>query len=267
MDLSTVTAVRSPTSRADLAITDSEALLGGGSWLFSEPQLGVTALVDLTRLRWPPITLTGRTLSIASTCTFAELAAWASSAHWPTASLVRRCCEALLGSFKVWNLATVGGNICLALPAGPMTSLMATLDAEAVIWRADATTARTGIVDLVTGVQRTTLGHGDVLRSIEVPLSSLASTTGFRRIALSPLGRSGTLVTARLDADGVFTLTVTAGTTRPERLAFESVPTSAELARAVEQIASWYDDAHGAPDWRAAMTALFAQQLREELAP
>jgi CO/xanthine dehydrogenase FAD-binding subunit len=57
------------------------------------------------------------------------------SASWAAHPLFYQCCTALFGSFKVWNVATVGGNICTALPAGPMTSLFAALDAEALIWR------------------------------------------------------------------------------------------------------------------------------------
>jgi len=32
--------------------------------------------------------------------------------QWAAAPLIRQCCNALLGSFKVWNAATVGGNMC-----------------------------------------------------------------------------------------------------------------------------------------------------------
>lgn len=265
MDLSTVTAVRSPTTRDDLGLGKTEAFLAGGSWLFSEPQVHLTALVDLTRLHWPPITVTSDSVSIAATCTLAELAAWATAAPWRAAPLFAQCCEALLGSFKVWSVATVGGNICLALPAGPMTSLMAALDADAVIWSPDGAVLRSAVTDVVTGVQTTSLAHGQVLRSIEVPITSLRARTGFRRIALSPLGRSGTLVIARLDESGTFTATVTAGTTRPEQLVYPAIPTAAELSVGIDRIDSWYDDAHGAPDWRAAMTRLFAEQLRREL--
>ncbi|MCU1514222.1 MAG: FAD-binding molybdopterin dehydrogenase, partial [Microbacteriaceae bacterium] len=94
--------------------------------------------------------------------------------------------------------------------------------------------------------------------------TSLESRTGFRRIALSPLGRSGTLVIARLGPDG-FVVTITAGTPRPYQLRFADIPSAAELADAVHAIGDWYDDPHGAPDWREAMSALFAEQLRQEL--
>lgn len=268
MDLNTVTSIRRPRERADLALAPGEAVLGGGSWLFSEPQDHLTGLVDLTALGWAPIEVTESGLSIAATCTFTELSRFepgAGAPAWAAVPLFRQCCTALLGSFKVWHAATVGGNICLALPAGPMTSLGAALDAEAVIWMPDGHDRRVRVLDFVTGVESTVLEPGEVLRSIEIPTRTLTSRTGFRKIALSPLGRSGTVVIARLDSDGGFAVTVSGGTDRPVQLSFGAVPSAAELAIRVHGIDNWYDDAHGAPDWRRAMSAHLAEQLRAEL--
>ncbi|WP_165069361.1 FAD binding domain-containing protein [Marisediminicola senii] len=267
MDLTTVTAVRQPRSRADLRLGEREAFLGGGSWLFSEPQLELDGLVDLTTLGWQPITVTaGCGLSIAATCTFTELAALEARADWTAHPLLAQCCSALLGSFKVWNTATVGGNICLALPAGPMTSLTSALDADALIWTPDGGERRMPVLELVVGDQSTALEHGELLRSVEIPASSLRARVGMRKIALSPLGRSGTIVIARVDEGGEFVATVSAGTERPVQLRFDAIPTADDLADGIGAIDCWYDDAHGAPDWRRAMSILFAGQLRDELA-
>jgi CO/xanthine dehydrogenase FAD-binding subunit len=271
VDLNTITAIRTPGDRSELDLaalsaSPATAVLGGGSWLFSEPQPHLDTLVDLTAMRWPAVTMTAEGMSLAATCTIAELAALEPITGWASHPLIRECCEALLGSFKVWNVATVGGNICLGLPAGPMTSLAASLDADAVIWTPDGRDRRMPVLDLVTGVQATALAPGEVLRSIEIPSAALRSRSGVRRIALSPLGRSGTLVIARVDDTGAFLLTITAATVRPVRIAFDGIPTSGELAAAVRGIDRWFDDVHGAPDWRAAMTARFAEQLREALA-
>ncbi len=77
-----------------------DAFLAGGSWLFSEPQVGLRRLFDLTAFGWRPID----GAEIAATCTLAQLAAHSEFA--------RRCCECLRGSFKIWNVGTVGGNLC-----------------------------------------------------------------------------------------------------------------------------------------------------------
>ena len=82
----------------------------------------------------------------------------------------------------------------------------------------------------------------------------------------SPLGRAGTVLAARQDADGGFVLCVTGGTTRPEVLRFPSLPSAPELAAAVAEIPSWFTDAHGAADWREAVSRLLAEEIRQELA-
>lgn len=266
MDLNSLAVIRQPSGRADLALAAGEAFLGGGSWLFSEPQTHLTGLIDLTTLGWRPLAETTEGLSVAATCTFSQLADLPRRPSWKAQPLFRQCCTALLGSFKVWNVATVGGNICLALPAGPMTSLAVALDATAVVWTPDGGERRVAASDFVTGVESTVLRFGEVLRSIDIPLAALRSRTAYRKIALSPLGRSGTLVVGRLAEDGGFTVTVSGGTERAVLLCWDGVPTGSDLESGIRSIDNWYDDAHGAPDWRQAMSVLLAEEIRQELA-
>ena len=118
MDLPGVTDVAPP--RIAAPGVPGDAWLAGGTWLFSEPQPDVRRLLDLQRVRLAGAGRSGpEGLEIAATCTLAELARFAAPPQWPATPLIGQCCQALLGSFKVWNMATVGGNICLALPAGP----------------------------------------------------------------------------------------------------------------------------------------------------
>lgn len=264
MDLVELERVRVARDRADLALAPGERVMGGGTWLYSEPQPGVTGLVDLTTMGWPALEpLPDGGLRVSATCTLARLAhAGADEGGHP---LFAAAVDALLGSWKIHRIATVGGNICLALPAGPMTSLFSGLGADAVVWTPDGGERRHPVAELVTGVRTTALAPGEVVRAIEVPGAALRARSGMRRISLAELGRSGALVVAVADADG-FTATVTAATPRPYRLRFAGIPTAAELADAVDAIDDWYDDPHGAPDWRHAMARRFAEQLREELA-
>jgi CO/xanthine dehydrogenase FAD-binding subunit len=268
MDLNTVTALHRPGDRTDLTgrLGPGTAALAGGTWLFSQPQPDLHTLVDLTGLGWPPLTITARGLEIAATCTLAELTGFAAAPGWPAAALFRACCEALAGSFKIWHTATVGGNICLALPAGPMTSLAAALDGTALLWSGDDSQRRIPVAEFVVGDRRTVLRPGEVLRAIELPAAALAARTAFRRAALATQGRSGSVVIGRRDTDGAFVLTVTAATDRPRRLAFAALPAAAELAGALARIDRWFDDPHGAPDWRRAVTLLLAEEVRAELA-
>ena len=285
MDL-VIDSLRVAHGREDLALADGETFLGGGTWLYSQPEhhlapentevssdaptegTRVRGLVDLTALDWAPLTVTDDGLSIAATCTIAELTRVRPDAHpaWPAVRLVQQCADALLASWKVWNVATVGGNICLSLPAGAMISLAVALDADAVTWLAGGDERRLPVAELVTGPGRNSLARGEVLRSIELPRRALESRTAFRQIALSPLGRSGALVTGRLDADGTTTLTVTASTPAPVVLRFAAPPSARAVRAAVDGIETWFDDVHGAPDWRAHVTAVLAEEVRAELA-
>jgi CO/xanthine dehydrogenase FAD-binding subunit len=280
MDLDTVTALPRPTDRAELTglLRDPGARpLAGGTWLFSESQPHLRTLVDLTSLGWPTLAVTERGLEISATCTLAELATFAGSPArppgWPALDLASPCCEALAGSFKIWHTATVGGNICLALPAGPMTSLAAALDGIAVVWTggepggdpAGGSERRVPVAEFVRGDRVTALVPGEVLRAVELPAPALGSRTAFRRASLAAQGRSGSVVIGRRDTDGGFVLTVTAAVDRPHRFAFPVTPTAARLAEALAGIDLWFDDPHGAPDWRRAVTGLLAEQVRVEL--
>jgi CO/xanthine dehydrogenase FAD-binding subunit len=126
MDLHTIERVRRP-ARADEIIHWERgfAWLAGGTWLFSEPQVDVHTLIDLESLKWRSLEATEAGLEIASTCKVVELDQFVNRAPpgWTAAPLFRLCCRSFLASFKIWNEATVGGNICMSLPAGPMISL------------------------------------------------------------------------------------------------------------------------------------------------
>lgn len=269
MDLNTVTAVARPRSRAEIgAFGPGDAFLGGGTWLFSEPQPAVSRLIDLTTLGWPPLVATDEGLSIAATCPVARLDAFEGPAGWRAAPLIGDCCRAFLASFKIWNTATVGGNICASLPAGPMISLAAALDGSCLVWSPDGTERRVGVFDFCRGPFDNALAPGEILRAIDLSAAALRRPYAFRRQSLSPLGRSGVLLIGTLTEEGAFLLTVTASTRRPVRLAFDAIPGAEALAARIDAeipAALWHDDIHGAPDWRRHMTLEFAGEIRAEL--
>ncbi|MCJ2090763.1 FAD binding domain-containing protein [Methylobacterium sp. E-005] len=269
MDLNTIETVLRPRSRCQLpAWREGDACLAGGTWLFSEPQPRTRRLVDLASLGWPPHTIGPEGLTLAATCTLAQLDRLERPPTWSAASLIGECCRALLGSFKIWNTATVGGNLCLALPAGPMIALAVALDARCTIWSADGTERDLPAADFVLGPQHNALHPGEILRSLRFPLAALTRRTAFRRISLSPAGRSGALLIGTRDVDGAVALTVTAAVRKPVRLTFDALPDDATLADrlgAAIPDALYHDDVHGRPDWRRHVTGLLAREIRDTL--
>jgi CO/xanthine dehydrogenase FAD-binding subunit len=270
MDLNTIAEVARPGARSQLPIwAAGDAWLAGGTWLFSEPQAHLNRLIDLTELKWPALTIDAKGLSISATCTIAQLDAMVCPPDWQAAPLIAQCCRAFLASFKIWKTATVGGNICMSLPAGPMISLTSALDGVCTVWQADGGEREVAACDFVTGSQTNVLRAGDLLRQIDIPIAALRRRSAFRQISLTPVGRSAALLIGSITPDGAFTLTVTASTRRPVKLSFGQLPDATELRDAILQTipdALYHDDIHGKPLWRKHMTLRLASEIHGELA-
>ena len=249
--------------------TAGDAWLAGGTWLFSEPQVHLTRLIDLTDLKWPALTIDETALSIAATCTVAQLDALACPPEWIASPLINQCCRAFLASFKIWKTATVGGNICMSLPAGPMISLTSALDGVCTIWQADGGERKIPVADFVTGDQRNVLAPGDLLRQIDIPLAALRRRSAFRQISLTPVGRSAALLIGSIDqrrrlgadrhgidraADQIVVCRNPDGGGTARDAFCSALPTTL-----------YHTDVHGKPTWRKHMTLRLAEEIRGEL--
>jgi len=124
MDLHSIEEYLRPTTMAEVGDWQSDrAWLAGGTWLFTEAQLDLKKLVDITGLGWTSVEVTEAGLTIAATCVLRELL----SVNYPTTwTGVEALYSAIreLASFKIHNVATVGGNLCLAIPAGTFAPAM-----------------------------------------------------------------------------------------------------------------------------------------------
>jgi CO/xanthine dehydrogenase FAD-binding subunit len=269
MDLNTITEIARPQMRGQLPVwTAGDAWLAGGTWLFSEPQVHLMRLIDLSDFKWPALTISDTELTIATTCTVAQLDGLACPPEWLAAPLINQCCRAFQASFKIWKTATVGGNLCLSLPAGPMIALTVALDGVCTIWKADGGEQHIKVADFVTGDKCNILAPGDLLRKIDIPIAALKRRTAFRQISLTPVGRSAALLIGSLTSEGELALTVTASTVRPLRLSFTHIPQSDELRETILQRipdALYHNDVHGKPAWRKQMTLRLAEEIRAEL--
>lgn len=268
MDLHTIDETLYPTSRDDLAaLRDGDGLMSGGTWLMSEPQLHLRRVVDLRAMGWPDLTIDDTGLTIASTCTFRTLIDGVYPSAWLATPIFGRTARAFLASWKIWQNATVGGNLCLGFPAGAMIGMSTVMDARILVWHRDGTDSLLTPTDFVTGNATTVLATGDVVRSILIPDAALRQPTAIAKIALSPLGRSGAVVHGRR-TDASTVVAVTAATDRPYRIEVDSTLSPEAAAReVVSQISTtaFYTDAHGAADWRRQVTGVLTRQVIGEL--
>jgi CO/xanthine dehydrogenase FAD-binding subunit len=268
LDINTVTdVVRHPTDPPGQSWRTGDAWLAGGTWLFSDQQPDVHRLIDLMPLGWNLLVPTDAGLEIGAMCTIRQLYALAAPHDWLASPLFTTSCEAFLASFKVWNTATVGGNICMSLPAGPMITLTVALQASYTLIAADGSERTVDAVDFVTGNHTNILRPGEILRKIDIPAAALRKRHTHRRFTLTQLGRSTIfmIATQSLGMSDML-LTITAGTIRPIRLAFDTIPDANALQHTIDEIPNdvWFDDPNGTPDHRRHLAKHYAEEIRTE---
>lgn len=270
MNLHTVVDLKRPAALDEVGPwQDGFSWLAGGTWLFSEPQAAVHTLIDLDGLRWPSLIATASGLEIAATCRIVELHDFEAPAEWHAAPLFRECIKAFLMSFKIWNAATVGGNICMSLPAGAMISLTAAFEGVCTLWPHGGDQRQVPVMDFVTGNHQNILQRGELLRSVHLPILALSKRHAMRQISLTHFGRSAALLIATVADDGTdFLLTVSAATPRPVQFRFTNFPSAAKLRDAIEdQLAphAYFEDVHGSALYKRHVTLYLAEQVRQEL--
>lgn len=269
MDLVTVKEVAKPGPEGVGSIPwrEGDAWLAGGTWLFSEPQIHLRRLIDLHGLGWEPMVIREDGLEIAATCPISHIEHFEVTEAWPTTALFKRAARALLASFKIQKTATVGGNVCMSLPAGAMISLTSALEGVCTILTPGGGERRVPVAEFVTGDNKNLLGPGDLLRSIHLPASALRKKAAMRRFSMTHEGRSAVFLLATLADDGAFLLTVTASTFHPVQLAFDAVPSSETLLDRLTMAipdSLYFNDVNGSPEFRKHMTLIFAKELRRD---
>ena len=271
MDLNTITdVVRRPADRPGADWRDGDAWLAGGTWLFSEQQPELRRLVDLTTLGWDTLRAERRRprrsarRALSATC---MRCARRTIGEPPRCS--RTSCEAFLASFKVWNSATVGGNICMSLPAGPMITMTVALEATYTLWAPDGSERTVDAADFVTGNHENILAPGEILRRIDIPISALRKRHTHRRFTLTRLGRSTVFLIGYPDRLARPTCCSRSPRAPPRRCgcAFDSMPDAETLQQSIDAIPEdvWFDDPNGTPDHRRHLTKHFAEEIRIEL--
>lgn len=270
MNLNTIKEVKRPATAEEVgAWREGYAWLAGGTWLFSTPQITTDTLIDLRSLNWPALHVSEAGLDIAATCTIAELFKFQPPADWTASPLFPLCIRAFLASFKIWNAATVGGNICMSLPAGPMITLTTALEGRYTLLPREGRQRDVAAIDFVTGNHANVLQPGELLRSIHLPASALKKRFASHRSSLTHLGRSAVFLIGTRDAKaGDLLLTITAATPKPVQLRFETAPSAKELRHAIDAAIpadGYFADVHGSPPYRRRLTYHFAEQIRAEL--
>jgi CO/xanthine dehydrogenase FAD-binding subunit len=150
-----------------------------------------------------------------------------------------------------------------------MITMTVALEATYTLWAADGSERTVDAADFVTGNHENVLAPGEVLRRIDIPVGALRKRHTHRRFTLTHLGRSTLfMIGTQTPGTGDLLLTITAGTTRPIRLAFDGAADADTVQHSIDAIPAdhWFDDPNGAPDHRRHLAKHYAEEIRSELA-
>lgn len=196
------------------------AWLAGGTWLFSEPQPHLKTLVDMQQLGWSEIEIVDDYLVIGATCTLEKLLEYPWKDEWIVSKAFASAISALAASLKVINVATVGGNICLAFSVGTLAPVMVALNAKYELWNCQGELRQVAAGEFQIGHRQTILKSGEVLRKVLIPLSSLIWKIDFQRFGIAASDPALAIVVTVSKSENSRILVISASVTAPLLLEF-----------------------------------------------
>ncbi|AFZ24629.1 aerobic-type carbon monoxide dehydrogenase, middle subunit CoxM/CutM-like protein [Cylindrospermum stagnale PCC 7417] len=204
---------------------DDWAWLAGGTWLFSQAQPQLKTLVDIQPWDWSEIELSEDNLIIGATCPLIKLLEYPWLNEFTAVAGLKSAVNALAASFKVINLATVGGNICLALSVGTLAPVMVALGASYEIWNLQGDARQVAAKDFQIGFKTTILQRGEIFRRVLIPVSNLKWQIDYQRFSIAATDSALAIVVTASNHQQVRCV-IAASVAAPRLLEFESLETA-----------------------------------------
>jgi len=269
MDLHTVDTYLRPRQLQELSQwQDGWTWLAGGTWLFTEPQPKVTTLVDMGHLGWGELDATSEGLTIGATCIMSQLLDIDYPSEWYAVQALQSAVHEL-ASFKVQNIATVAGNLCLALPASTFAPVMVVLDAQYLIQPLQGEAYTLAAAEFQTGAKQTILQSGDILRRIHIPAEMLTWRVNYRRICVATAGIAVAIAVAAYNPKTQqVRVGIGSSLPAPKLLTFDEVPSRSEIQTALDQhipLEQFINDATASATYRHQVTAVLIERAIAEI--
>ncbi|MGB3638547.1 MAG: FAD binding domain-containing protein [Rivularia sp. (in: cyanobacteria)] len=256
--------------------------LAGGTWLFSEPQPEIKTLVDIQSLGWDEIDLIdppnspyegglnnshqGKLLAIGATCPLIKLLQHSWLPEYTAVEGFRGAINALSASLKVVNMATVGGNICLALSVGTLAPIMVALDASYEIWNHKGKSRIIAASYFQLASRQTVLQSGELLRRVLIPVENMNWQVDYKRFGIAASDTALAIVVGAYNSTAKkLRLVIGASVAAPVLLEFE-----AGLEKNFNYIASlknldFIEDAKASGVYRREITQILIKQCLNQL--
>jgi len=161
---------------------ENSVVIAGGTDLLVEKNVSTSALVDITKLNLDCVKAEEKFVRIGACTTFRHLEQNAILARQPYSSLVEAA--RTIGSVSIRNEATVGGNVCNAVPSADSPPPLLCLDAKIEI----ASQSERRILDLqdfFVHVRKTALKKGEFVTEFQIPRPPRRTGTSFIKLGRS----------------------------------------------------------------------------------
>ncbi len=240
------------------------AWLAGGTWIFSEPQPHLKVLVDIQDLQWSEIEVKEDYLIIGATCPLIKLLEYSWLAEWTAIDGLKSAISALSASLKVINIATVGGNLCLALSVGTLAPVMIALGASYELWNIKGESRTVAAKDFQVGFKSTILQTGEILRRVLIPLSNLKWEINYQRFSIAATDPALAIIVS-VSNQQQMRCVIGASVTAPRLLKFDSIElVERQLITSIEN-ENFIEDAKASADYRRELTVILIRQAIQQL--
>jgi carbon-monoxide dehydrogenase medium subunit len=251
---------------------DDAAVLCGGTELLLLLKLGFAAyrhLVDIKGIEeLGGVGADNGTLVIGATATHREI---------ERSPLVLERLPALadmerdVANIRVRNVGTLGGNLCFSDPHSDPATFLLALDAEVEY---DGT--RQPLAEFLVGPYETALAHGQLLRSVRIPLPREGTRIAHKKLAFHERPAATVACTVHVEDGTIAEARVAVGSVGPRavlvdtRLAGASADDGDALAKAGELAAAAagaVEDANGSVEYKEQLVRVLVERcVREALA-
>lgn len=204
--------------------------LAGGTDLLVSMRAGISTpvrLVDLAGLGLNYIREENDIIRIGATTTFSEILA---SDYIAEALSCLTEASAQIGAMQCRNVATIGGNLCSAVPSADSAPPLLVLDAMVRVATAGGERSLT-LEEFFAGPKQTVLQRGELLTEIRVPTPPPRTGTRFYK-----LGRRRAMTLAVVNAAARISVEKDTRTVRYARIALGAVAPTPIRARAAEAL-------------------------------
>ena len=174
----------------------ASVIAGGTDVLVTKPS-DIDILVDISRL--PLSYIEGEDeLRIGATTSFSEIIESRHLLEGPRQIISEAARE--IGHINLRHLATIGGNLCNAVPSADAAIPLIALDAEAAISGIGGE-RRVRLEDFFVSVRETVLGRGELLKEIIVPRQPRMTGASFKKIGRTNVDIALVNVSVRITLD------------------------------------------------------------------